>query len=270
MKIQLFLMALLVVPSFFLEAASFDCTKAVSSAEKMICREPILNTFDEILGAKYRDLRSLLSPQQQKILKKEQLEWWEQRDGQCSYGVSECIPIYGQRIGELHHQIALESLKRELPNVTSMDQLINNPNFLEFLAARYNRLYDSVVETEDYVREMGSIGAMYRALKGKGDDLVFENGLLFGSACSKVSCRGKKGFILVDPETLDAVFGAISFYDTLDRYFPDNPQLILFYSNDEFFEQNKNFIVNRVKTTTKVTKVVPVRAYDFEYDTYEY
>ena len=110
---------------------------------------------------------------------------------------------------------------------------------------------------------------MYYALKGKGDEISFENGLLFGSACEPSHCE-RKGFILVDPKTLDAVFGVIAFNDKFDRYFYDKPQLILFYNNDEFFEANLSLMVNKVKATTKVEKVIPVRANDFNYDSSYY
>lgn len=268
MKYQWLFVALSITPSFFLQAASFDCTKAASPTEKMICQDPILNTLDEILGEQYKELRTQLTQPQQQALKQEQLNWWEQRDGQCSLGISKCIPSYGQRIGELHHQLALESLKKELIQVTSMEQLINSSNYHEFLAARYT-LFDHIFETEDYVRKMGSTTSMYYALKGKGDEFSFENGLLFGSACEPSHCE-RKGFILVDPKTLDAVFGIIAFNDKFDRYFYDKPQLILFYNNDEFFEANLPLMVNKVKATTKVEKVIPVRANDFNDDTSYY
>lgn len=268
MKSKWLLAVLSVTPSFFIQAASFDCAKATSAAEKMICQDPILNTLDEILGEQYKELRSQLDQPQQQALKQEQLTWWERRDGQCSLGASKCIPTYGQRIGELRYQIALESLKRELPQAKTMAALINNPNYHEFLAARY-ALFDSVFETEDYVLEMWATVSMYHALQGTPDELVVENGLIFGSACEPMNCQDK-GFVLIDPQTLDAVFGVISFKDKFDRYFSDKPQLILFYNNDEFFEKNLAMMVNKVKATTKVTKVIPVRANDYNDDTFEY
>ncbi|MGF1725538.1 lysozyme inhibitor LprI family protein [Photobacterium nomapromontoriensis] len=255
------LVVLAITPVFTSQAASFDCSKAASPAEKMICQDPILNTFDEILGEQYKALRSQLTPVQKQVLREEQLTWWEERDRQCSLGVSKCIPSYGQRIGELRYKIALESFKQALPHVTTMAQLINSPNYHEFLASRYS-LFDNIFETDDYVKEMWATISMYHALQGTPGEFSVENGLIFGSACEPTHCE-EKGFILVDINTLDAVFGIISFRDKLDRYFRDKPQLILFYNNDDFFEQNASMMIEKVKVTTQVEKVISVRAYDY-------
>ena len=46
---------LLLLINFIAQAASFDCNKASSATEKMICADPILNRLDEQMGQKYKN-----------------------------------------------------------------------------------------------------------------------------------------------------------------------------------------------------------------------
>ncbi|MFK5969651.1 MAG: lysozyme inhibitor LprI family protein [Candidatus Marithrix sp.] len=61
-------------------AASFNCGKATTETEYLICDDPILNDVDEKLGKAYKKLRKVLSKKETKLLKQEQYKWLEQRD----------------------------------------------------------------------------------------------------------------------------------------------------------------------------------------------
>jgi uncharacterized protein YecT (DUF1311 family) len=56
-------------------AASFDCAKATSAAEKLICATPALSSLDEELAKAYKTLREELDPKGQALLKESQKRW---------------------------------------------------------------------------------------------------------------------------------------------------------------------------------------------------
>ncbi len=78
-------MALLTLPSM---AASFDCSKAASPAEKLICASPALSTLDEDLAQLYKQ-RLAASPADGKQLRAEQRRWLQQHRDRC--GTAECL-----------------------------------------------------------------------------------------------------------------------------------------------------------------------------------
>ncbi len=61
-------------------AASFDCKKASTRIEKMICDDPHLSKADEILAKAYFEAREKLSPPAQETLLKDQRDWLDSRD----------------------------------------------------------------------------------------------------------------------------------------------------------------------------------------------
>ena len=61
-------------------AASFNCGKATTETEYLICDDPILNDVDEKLGKAYKKLWKVLSKKETKLLKQEQLKWLKKRD----------------------------------------------------------------------------------------------------------------------------------------------------------------------------------------------
>lgn len=67
-------------------AASFNCSKANASYEKIICSDNILNRMDEALSNNYRAVMN--SNRQQKIkdfLKQDQMAWLNKRNACSEY-----------------------------------------------------------------------------------------------------------------------------------------------------------------------------------------
>ena len=58
-------------------AASFDCAKAASNTEKLICSNPELSKLDEQLGASYK--KALENSEDKDATKKTQVEWLKQQ-----------------------------------------------------------------------------------------------------------------------------------------------------------------------------------------------
>lgn len=68
--------------SFSALAASFDCKKATTTAEKMICSNTSLSRLDEELAKVY--LQTLASVPDHEILKREQRDWVKKKRNQCT------------------------------------------------------------------------------------------------------------------------------------------------------------------------------------------
>lgn len=71
------LAVLLFASASAVNAASFDCKKAQSKTEQMICSDPKLSALDEELSAVYKEASGLVSDPS--AMKKAQLEWINQK-----------------------------------------------------------------------------------------------------------------------------------------------------------------------------------------------
>ncbi|MCP5424947.1 MAG: DUF1131 family protein [Gammaproteobacteria bacterium] len=85
-------------------AASFDCAKAQSKIEKVLCGDDELNQADSELDELYFGLRKSLSKAAAEQLKKDQLNWLKERE-RCARdsNISACLRrVYSERITALH------------------------------------------------------------------------------------------------------------------------------------------------------------------------
>ena len=81
--------------------ASYDCTKATSDAEKVICSNKALADLDIIMNDLYTQLVLRLTVSDKKRLRQEQRNWIIQRDNKCSSAplLAPCIEdLYKKRI----------------------------------------------------------------------------------------------------------------------------------------------------------------------------
>ena len=67
------------------QAASFDCTKAASKSEKLICSTPELSKLDEELADVYGSAKKQLSPESQKLFANGQRAWLKFHSSYCFY-----------------------------------------------------------------------------------------------------------------------------------------------------------------------------------------
>jgi uncharacterized protein len=80
-------------------AASFDCGKAQTVIEKVICEEPALSHLDEQLGALYLKVRDAAVHELKPQIIREQREWLRQRNRQCGDADIDCLKsIYSEQI----------------------------------------------------------------------------------------------------------------------------------------------------------------------------
>ncbi|WP_428634637.1 lysozyme inhibitor LprI family protein [Sedimenticola sp.] len=100
--IRLAVLLLLLLPGTAC-SASFDCSKASTKVEKMICADPELSKLDEKLGKTYS--AALNKTPDLLALKQQQRDWLNDRNGCVD---AACLQAqYQQRIGELDRVVAL-------------------------------------------------------------------------------------------------------------------------------------------------------------------
>lgn len=101
MKINPILLASIsILVSTVSHSASFNCDKASTKVEHLICSDEQLGLLDEGLARNYKSLRTSFSPQKANTLRKEQRLWLKERNSKCS-NVSECKNTYSVRIAKL-------------------------------------------------------------------------------------------------------------------------------------------------------------------------
>jgi uncharacterized protein len=97
------LIAALLIAHPSAQAASFDCSKGRSLAEKIICNDPALSRLDDTLGRLYWKARRTVSDRRGFIADSDSK--WAWREANCRD--AECLGTwYAARIGELEQVIA--------------------------------------------------------------------------------------------------------------------------------------------------------------------
>ncbi len=82
-----------------LSSASFDCDKAESKLENLICNNKQLNKLDSKLGIKFFSIRNQLKKEDAKEFLQKQKTWLKDRKNICNYNNSTClIDLYKKRI----------------------------------------------------------------------------------------------------------------------------------------------------------------------------
>lgn len=88
--------------------ASFDCSKASSSVEKMICNNVMLSELDEQLGKQYKEVLNNASDDNKILIKKEQKSWMKDEQKICK--TNTCLErAYISRISALKDWTEIEN-----------------------------------------------------------------------------------------------------------------------------------------------------------------
>ncbi len=83
-----------------LQAASFDCAKAGTTIEKMICESPAISNFDEQLATVYKT--AIEKAADKDVLKQQQRVWLKEKRNTCKD--EDCLStVYRQRLVELNN-----------------------------------------------------------------------------------------------------------------------------------------------------------------------
>lgn len=125
-KKSLFILSMMACSTNY--AASFDCNKAASDVEKMICSDHKLSLLDDYLAKNYRISMGPDMPEESKLkIKKSQVEWLNKRnsctDTQCIEGSysrqmdylwNECFDHLHGKIEYTKYSEAIDKIKRDV------------------------------------------------------------------------------------------------------------------------------------------------------------
>ena len=103
-------------PIYTYTLPSFDCSKAKTLDEKIICNNSNLSTLDNVLTKEYKEARVFLTGNNSKRLRKMQLEFIEAR--KKLKGVKEISELYENRITYLKKELETESSKNTVVTQT--------------------------------------------------------------------------------------------------------------------------------------------------------
>jgi uncharacterized protein len=98
--------------------ASFDCSKASSSVEKMICNNVMLSELDEQLGKQYKEVLNNASDDNKILIKKEQKSWMKDEQKICK--TNSCLEAaYTSRISALKSWTEIENSPDSNPELST-------------------------------------------------------------------------------------------------------------------------------------------------------
>ena len=128
--------------------ASFDCKKATTQAEKLICDNSELREADIKMSAAYQKLRKALASEEQKILKADQRSWLKERDKEFKTCESPyCHVFYLSRIEQL------EPMSKAGFNCkkagTAVEKKICNSRLLQHADGRMSAAYKDLIKLDD-------------------------------------------------------------------------------------------------------------------------
>lgn len=121
---------------------SFDCRRASSDIERLICRELDLGELDARLARAYRSLRSDLDAVEQEQLRRDQLRWLRDKRQSCRLEEqpSACLAaVYSERIEDLETLLEYKELMQRFSTAELPDfrQLVQFDAVLASLGDRY-------------------------------------------------------------------------------------------------------------------------------------
>jgi len=116
LKLPIIVMCLL---PFFAHAASFDCSKATTEIEKMICSNEDISLADEKLAEVYK--AALSGTQNKASLKQEQRNWIKKRNNLRDE--ASLLALYQERVGELGTEQATTS---DMPSEKNVEAVKTN------------------------------------------------------------------------------------------------------------------------------------------------
>jgi uncharacterized protein YecT (DUF1311 family) len=143
------LVASICLPAFAAHAASFDCAKASTAVEKMICDDPVLSQADEHLAKAYQQaMAATLAP---RSLRGEQLRWLTERN--AAKTINDLRDSYRRRTALLGEQATQwQSVRHEVSEAAARRNCVVPPDPLDGTCS---------------VEEFGSVA-------GSGDALAFQ------------------------------------------------------------------------------------------------
>ena len=128
--VLLFILLLLNYETVF--SAGFDCSKASTKIEKLICQDSLLNKLDEELSNVFNQLKKDLPTNQFNAIKKTQIQWIKSRNKSLCKDTQSCSIAYNQQIRKLQNKMKESCLKEANGNFKYKNKLIHPGLVKEF------------------------------------------------------------------------------------------------------------------------------------------
>jgi len=110
---KLLIFMILPLVSGFAFSASFDCDKALTRTEKLICSNDDLGSMDKTLINKYKKALSVLNKTDKREFRNSQKRWLKLRNKACN-NAHNCKAIYLSRITSLEKLISKRTFSKQL------------------------------------------------------------------------------------------------------------------------------------------------------------
>ena len=168
MKIKLFVAAIIIFSVNLSNSASFDCSKASSFNEKIVCSNPNLNKLDEEMASLYQELVKISS----EALKIQQRQWNKEvracKDEKCITSlyktrVDEFIQIKNKNLYVETIIVRKSELQRDYSTLLTVDRVDYNQKGMNFtltgdIGIKTNNFVDSSIGKPiivNYIMEKG-------------------------------------------------------------------------------------------------------------------
>jgi uncharacterized protein len=198
-------------------AAGFDCSKASTRTEHLICSDTKLIELDQQLTVAYR--KAYGAALDRKLLKAEQIEWLKERDA-CE--TSECV--------RSKYQNRIEGLCEIKPDFSWLKDYAGKSTNRLVWDKRFDKFLKSISPRTQHdfgLGEQNLEGQLMDALGGPSDSIgLADDRYLTFSACMPRFCP-EKGWVWVDLKNSIAI-AAIVHYDSRKEKFEDDPVLLVF------------------------------------------
>lgn len=227
-KKSLFILSMMACSTSY--AASFDCNKATSDVEKMICSDHKLSRLDDYLSQNYKIAMGPDMPEGSKSkIRKSQIDWIDKRntctDTKCiekmyskqmDYLWNECFDHLSGKIEYIKFYEAMDIIKKEENSVSNSkiirEKLMKNVDKIQLLGFTEKQLnadvYIDIGGHVKYSRLRDYLALMYELPEFKSLDKVkYKNYVGFRI---KVSGQPYSGFILREDDGEFYLVGLIS------------------------------------------------------------
>jgi uncharacterized protein len=228
-------------------AASFDCDKASSRIEKLICTDPDLSQLDESLLFNYKLLLSSAGETDTSSVKNNQRSWLKYRNSNC-HSAYQCIVTYAERIRELKVLTDRNLLLASLADIKTANQLIWNEYFVklrsEFFEGNEQYLTKKKLELTD---------AGFRELmSGAPEYYIDTTDYVIAMSCRHQSCD-EKGIVAINKHNADFVFGAIHYIDENGKLDISNPLMTFFFKDKKFFGEVRDALIGVLPESVSIS-----------------
>jgi len=251
-KIRLLSIFLVMFFSTTLYSASFDCKKAQTEVENLICSDDDLSVLDVMLSKNYQKLLNNSSSTDKSELKANQRNWLKIRNNNCTY-INSCMYIYSKRILKLKNDLFTSRLKQEIIELNNTNELIWNKDFINFINSYFSNHRSNLISKNKKLTKLQII----ELLSGPPHNLNHKDNLIIGGACRAHSCS-EKAFFILNKKTLETMFGVINFI-TNNGDIVNEAIFTVFYKNDKFYNTHIDTLKKVVKKYSQFNEIKKVK-----------